>query len=353
MKISYLTNHQNLALHDSTNPLTYISDRRRVVGWAKARGHTIVSGVDKGADAAVFGILSDFRELDKFKSSYKILDMVDGYLALDESPIFDLARGFYRPDRGYRSFRFSRRLQSVCASVDCIVVGSTEQRDLVLPFNKNVHVILDSQIEFGPSQTIRWPNTKTGENRILLWEGLSVTLKHLINFANPIDEFLERTNSTLRVLTNENIPRGGINVFSRDSSSYIRRAFPRAHKNVEFEIWSKEALLAQSLEADFAIIPIDTRDKMGMYKPENKALLLLSIGLPVFVSPIFSYVRVMRELGLGTLVVKENNWGKSLNEWNRNLALARKSQSGRPNVSDYLNSTDLLKAWDNVFKDTL
>lgn len=347
MKVSYLTRYNNKHLYDSGEALSYISDRRRVVGWAKERGHTLISKPTEEADAAVFGVLSDLRQLEKFSSQLKVLDMVDGYLALNENPFIDVLRGFRRQDRWFQSVKFSQRLEYACSRADRVVVGSPEQARLVHKHNKRVHVILDNQLEFGSPRSIKQPETR--EKKTLIWEGLSSTLFHLFEFAEIIDEYLEKTDSRLIIISNETIV---LNKFYRKplrTKEAIDRKFPRSKVRIQFHPWNVQTLLDKSREADVAIIPLNLGDNIALYKPENKLLIMLSLGLPALVSPIHSYSRTLNLLGLGSFLVQENDWSFKLEE----LSYLQRENIDHHRVTNYLqnilNPEKLYREWDKVF----
>lgn len=347
MKIAYLTNYQNQILYDSQNLFSYISDRRRVVGWAMDRGHELIVNHLDTTDAAVFSVLSDFRQLKSCKSKWKVLDMVDGYLNLGENAFVDCLRGLKRADRYHRSIRFSKRLQYACKIVDSVVVGSPEQAKEVKNFNKNVHVILDNQSEFGVPKILK--DYKDNSEKTILWEGLSATLPHLLSVAKNLDIFLKASNSTLIVLSNDRTKISKFATRTSNTKDLLAKNFPLSKNQVQFYTWSIQDVITLSNIADFAIIPLNMKDNLAIMKPENKLLIMLSLGLRTLVSPIHSYSRVCDRLSLNNFLVHQNDWSKKLEQANIFLD----SQVDKTKVHKYLQNTlsqeSLHSAWDKAF----
>jgi hypothetical protein len=318
-----------------------------VVGWALNRGHDLIVKSGQKVDAAVFGVLSDFRQLKEFRREWKVLDLVDGYLNLGESLLVDSLRGLRRDDRGLNSILFSKRLQYACKTVDCVVVGSPEQAKVVEKFNKNIHVILDNQSEFGAPKALKDHNGNS--DKIILWEGLSATLPHLLSISKTLDIYLKDTKSTLVVLSNE---RTKINKFFNktiNSKDLLVKSFPLSKKQVQFHSWSTERVIEHSSNADFAIIPLNMKDNLALMKPENKLLIMLSLGLRTLVSPINSYTRVCQDLSLNNCLVNENDWSRKLEQTD----LFLNTSVDKSIVHEYLRSTlckeNLYTLWDKAF----
>lgn len=347
MKIAYLTNYQNRYLYDSKNLFSYISDRRRVVGWAQDRGHRLITNPEDTVDAAVFGVLSDFRQLDRFRNKWKVLDMVDGYLNLEENLFIDSLRGLRRDDWTFKTIKFSKRLQHACKTVDCIVVGSPEQAESVQKFNKNIHVILDDQSEFGAPKTFKDHSDK-GE-RIILWEGLSASLPHLLSISRSLDSYLKTSNSTLLVLSNKRTKISKFSSRTKDTKELLRDSFSMSKNQVYFFPWSSQSVIENSMIADMAIIPLDMEDKLALLKPENKLLIMLSLGLKTLVSPINSYSRVCQELSLEHFLVDKNNWFKKLDEIDHFYNTSLNETGIHRYLETSLSKEKLFLSWDKAF----
>lgn len=347
MKVAYLTAHTSHLQYESPEALMYISDRRRSAGWASNRGHSIVTGPKCDVDAAVFGALSDFRLLERFKSKWKVLDLVDGYLALNENLIIDNLRGIRRQDRWLYSLRFSERLKHACSVVDCVVTGSPEQATLVSRYNKNVHIILDNQSEFGTQKSMKLDNNS--REKTFLWEGLSSNIFHLLTISNVLDKHLEKTNSTLVVLSNKRVIRNKYFQRSQSTEELLMSKFPQSRERIQFYPWSVEAMLRESKRADCAIIPINIEDRFAMLKPENKLLIMLSLGLPTLVSAIYSYSRVLHSLSLNQFLVGKGQWLEKLNHLDEMLGVGIDVSKVNQYLSRQLDAERLNTLWDRAF----
>ena len=83
LRIGYVPNSKNL---DSPG------DRRRIVFWAKARGHEIVTNLDDKFDVLVLSERSDLGFFVNRKINVPVIfDLIDGYLARE-----NLAKDWFR-----------------------------------------------------------------------------------------------------------------------------------------------------------------------------------------------------------------------------------------------------------------
>jgi hypothetical protein len=104
-------------------------DRRRVVFWAEARGHSIVTDLTQNVDAIVVSENSDFNSAVLAQREIPvILDLVDAYLS-PLNPIDDLARGLVKKVSGQISGGlkpFSHHIRDVCLSSRAVICSSLE-----------------------------------------------------------------------------------------------------------------------------------------------------------------------------------------------------------------------------------
>ena len=105
-------------------------DRRRVVFWAQARGHEIVTDLRQNVDVIIASEKSDFNSLVFANPKAPIIfDLIDAYLSPLNS-YDDLARGVAKRLSGQISGEvkpFSHHAKDFCLSVDAVICSSIEQ----------------------------------------------------------------------------------------------------------------------------------------------------------------------------------------------------------------------------------
>lgn len=153
-------------------------DRRRLVHWAKARGHTIVTDLNSSVDLMVASENADFNSpYFSKKNTPIILDLVDAYLS-PSSITHDIGRGFMKFSSGQLSGTikpFSSQIADFCSRSNAVICSSIEQEELIKPYTKNTHVILDSHDEI-PFSDPREIEALTSAIPRILWEGQPATL---------------------------------------------------------------------------------------------------------------------------------------------------------------------------------
>ena len=165
--------------------LQHPGDRRRLAAWALEKG--IELNVANPLDSELL-ILSNAANFDYWIKRAKqpvILDLVDGYLGEDPSFIRDAGRNIVRSIRGTSNLRwitYTNHVRAACSKSAAIIVASIEQKELILGFNKNVHVILDdhSELDYAMVNKLNMSpvSTQTVAPGYIFWEGYGYTLKH-------------------------------------------------------------------------------------------------------------------------------------------------------------------------------
>jgi hypothetical protein len=303
--------------------LQHPGDRRRLVTWAKSSATELK--LEKPNESEIL-FLSSGANLSFWMKKAKqpvVIDLVDGYLG--ENPIFikDFARNFVRSLKGRSSFRsitFSRELKKACRGAAAVVVASPEQAMDVEPYNSNVFVILDDHTELDSARILRFSKTIHGEtHKSIFWEGFGYTLKHFKVISKELDLFLSQYNYKMSVITNSSFARWGGYIGKIQTKELFERWFPLSHKSIEIIPWSIENVIKNALLCDFAIIPVDTKDKFANLKPENKLLSMWHLGLPTLFSNTEAYTRIADTVGLRELCVGRNDWFKALDKMAQNV----------------------------------
>jgi hypothetical protein len=278
-----------------------------------------------------------------------IFDLVDAYLSPRNSHE-DFARGVAKSATGQISGKirpFSHHVRDFCVMSKAVICSSTEQRQLIQPYNLNTHIILDSHeeipfVEFGD------PSRKYGHR--ILWEGQPATIGGIGLISAAIATLAQTNNLSLSFVTDE-MYFEIMNKFCRRSTlALLKNHLGILANDAKVIPWSPFNLVSSAMLSNLAIIPIDTSVPIQRLKPENRLLIMWRLGLPCLTSDSPAYARVSTEVE--TITVCRN-----LDEWYQNaLLLLSEPDLARNQVikgQDYLRQThskdSLLKKWDLVF----
>ena len=330
-------------------------DRRRIVFWAKARGHEIVTNLDDKFDVLVLSERSDlgFFVNRKIKAPI-IFDLVDGYLAR-ESLAKDWFRGTSKVVTRQLSGLprpFTQFVQDMCITASAVICSSPEQSELISKHSKNVHVILDSHDEI-PWLEFQGNGDKFKTNRNLLWEGLPVTLGGIKNLSQPLIHENREYGTGIKFVTDQEYYRLLGQYFPASTGKLLSNLLGPMSRDTELISWNVENLVSSAKLSRAAIIPVMLSNKLQYFKPENRLLIMWKLALPTIVSATPSYRRVSNISG-SDIVSKDNS------EWAEKLTLLHNQDYAEDLVrrgQDYLKTNHtkeiLLLKWDNAFESVL
>jgi hypothetical protein len=336
--------------------LSHPGDRRRIGTWSKTRRNDLKLEDPTESDLLVLSAAANFDFWINKSKQPVILDLVDGYLG--EEPLFirDLGRNLMRSFKGksnYSAVTFTRALQSACRKADAVIVASQEQAEDVLPFNSCVHIILDDHSELDAARLERKVSKlKDPSSKYIFWEGFGYTIKHFRFLAPSLDNFMSKSGYKLLILTNPNFARWGGYLGKINANKLIKKWFPKSKNQIEVIPWSIEDVIHYASLSDFAIIPVDTKDKFAKLKPENKLLSMWHLGLPTLFSNTFAYKRVANEIGIPEFCIDSSSWQSVFD----NLAVDSLDNS-LDKTENYINETHtkdiLVEKWQKVFETVL
>ena len=317
IRVGYVPHSKNL-LHPA--------DRRRLVIWANEKQTELIIDNPLTSDVLVLSNAANFGYWLKRAKQPIILDLVDGYLGENPSLWKDIARNIVRSLRGTSDIRwltYTRHMRAACRKCAGIIVASPEQRDLLLPFNKNIYVILDDHSEIDAAITMNsfLPVSFTEIQDIprIFWEGFGYTIKHFKFMAKELDNFLSEFKWGMYLVTVEEFPRWGGYIGKIRTRELIKKIFPLSWRQIEILPWSLENLAMYAEKSKFAIIPIDSNDGFAKLKSENKLLSMWTLGLPTLCTDIPSYLRVTTAAKQRGSSINHGDWYNSLLRFSDNL----------------------------------
>lgn len=337
-----------------SNDLSAPGDRRRLVFWAKSRGHTIVPKENKAVDVVFLSEKADLGAFARDKISAPIiLDLVDAYLAPVNS-IEDLARGvskYVSREITGGPRKFTRIVQRICERSSAVICSSPEQKNLVLPYSRNVHVILDSHEEFPilpPRKPSRYDLPK------LLWEGMPATIRGISQIVDAISESKMNESVSLEFVTDLNYFLFHGKYFERDTHSLISKLLKKSELQSILNPWSPKNLIAAAEKASLGVLPINLENQMQYFKPENRLLIMWRLGLPCLTSTSPAYSRVSSLAGVEICCNSVSDWVRRIEYMHSSSEIAEENAIlGQMYVKEFHNSDILLEKWDEVFASVL
>ncbi len=328
-------------------------DRRRLVFWAKARGHTVVTDLSKNVDVIVASENSDFNSSLLAKKNIPIIfDLVDAYLS-PRNPIDDFARGLAKKLAGQISGGvkpFSHHIRDFCSHSNAVICSSPEQETLIKPYNTNTHVILDSHEEI-PFIDIG-ARSKLSSNEIrILWEGQPATIRGVGGIASELYQLSETNDLRFDFVTDQKYYKFLNKYVKRDTIQIIKRDLNQISHHLSIVDWSIDNLVIAAQECKIAMIPIDLTVPMQRLKPENRLLIMWRLGLPCLTSSSPAYTRVARLAGVTVVCNKPQDWIDNFDRIIVDQSFAKEEVLRAQNYLNEFHTRDvLLRKWDLAFE---
>lgn len=331
-------------------------DRRRIVFWAQARGHEIVTDLSQSVDVIIASENTDFNSenISKRKSPV-IFDLVDAYL----SPLNvfeDLARGVAKKFSGQISGEvkpFSKHVKDFCLEADAVICSSTEQKKIISPYNPNTHVILDSHDEVPFIKPLQPNHMKSNEFGIL-WEGQPATIRGVRQVSSTLAQLATTTRLQLNFVTDEKYFQFLGRYFQRDTLALLRKDIQGVDDKINIIPWSPNNLVETAKNSSVAMIPIDLSVPMQRLKPENRLLIMWRLGLPCLCSASPAYIRVSEVAGVSSACENESDWHtKFTNLINDPDFAYEEIVRGQDYLHVYHNRNILLNNWDRAVESVM
>lgn len=331
-------------------------DRRRVVFWAEARGHEIITDLTKKVDVVIASEKSDFNSLVFSRLKVPVVfDLVDAYLA-PLNPLDDLARGVAKRlsgEIGGEVRPFSHHIKNFCLHVDGVICSSIEQEEDIRKYNSNTHVILDSheEIPFIDAKFLEFKN----QNVIrVLWEGQPATIRGIRDISASLVSLTESNSLHFDFVTDENYFQFLGKYFKRSTLSLLEKDLCEIFPKVSITPWTLSNLIKSAKGSSIAMIPIDLSVPMQRLKPENRLLIMWRLGLPCLTSSSPAYLRVSSKAGVSVTCNDSSAW---ISGFNRLIDDSKFAYDEILKGQDYLRNFHtrniLLDKWDKAIDSVL
>ena len=336
--------------------LTSAGDRRRLVFWAQARGHNMVTDLNQNVDVIVASENSDFNSpYFTQKQIPVIFDLVDAYLS-PLAPYDDFARGLAKKLSGQISGGvkpFSHHVKNFCMGSSAVICSSIEQQDVIKQFNPNTHVILDSHDEIDFIEPKYRKSMDLNKKRIL-WEGQPATITGVKSISKVLSEISKTKDLHFDFVTDKRYFQVLNKYFERETLRILKKDLSQIIDLVTIVPWTQKNLVERAKRSTVAMIPIDLSVPMTRLKPENRLLIMWRLGLPCLTSPSPAYVRVAREAGVNAACYSPQEWSENFNRLLDDPDFAyNEIQSAQNYLRENHHTASLLKKWDLAFESIL
>ena len=336
--------------------LSHPADRRRLAFWAQQVGIELNVSSPLESDILILSNAANFGYWIRRAKQPVIIDLVDGYLAEKSNFLQDILRNFSRSLAGQSGFHwvsYKFHIRVACQRSAAVIVASPEQRDLVLPFNSQTYVILDSHAEVSNfAQHNSGENTNNSQQ--LFWEGFGYTLKHFEVIAEELDQFLFDSGWGMYMVTQSEFPRWGGYIGKVHTQKEVRKLFPKSWHAIRIIPWSIENLRTYSELATIGLIPLNQSDLFANMKSENKLLSMWQLNLPVLFSPTPAYLRVASMANVEIGVVQLREWYKKLIYLSENPEVVDNLKlKGHHYVDKYHTTEVLIRSWTEALSQTI
>ena len=346
LKIGYAPNSPDMG---------HPADRRRLVHWAKNRGHEIILDLNQRHDVMVLSGRADLTHWSEIKNRPPlILDLVDGYLG-KEYLWRDWLRGAGKVIAGHNSGNprpYRKIVGDACQLAKAVVCETVEQRETILPFCNNTHTILDFHEEF---PMLPFNREVQSENfPALMWEGLPFTAKGLLLLETAFLEIAKSHPISLEMVTDLEYPLF-LGKYFYQSTEKIVHEIPEALGN-HFKLteWNLPAVINSAKRSHIAVLPLDPHGTLNPLKAENRLLMMWRIGLPTLASPSLAYKRVMRDTQIDGICHDSSEWQTKIAELMDSVELRQESvEKGQNYIRETHSEQKVLGAWDRLFESVL
>lgn len=331
-------------------------DRRRIVFWAQARGHTIITDRNQSVDVIVASENSDFNAPYFSKNRIPVIfDLVDAYLS-PLNPFDDLARGLAKKLSGQISGEikpFSHHARNFCGSSSAVICSSIEQERVIKSYNLNTHVILDSHDEIPFVDVSDTHTTKSDVHRIL-WEGQPATIRGVRQISSTLSRLAKIHSLQLNFVTDESYYQFLGKHIKRSTLALLKKDLSKISDKIGITPWTSSNLVESARHSAIAMIPIDLSVPMQLLKPENRLLIMWRLGLPCLTSPSPAYIRVANKAGVKAVCDSPKVWLENFSNLLSDPSFAHEEVlRGQNYLRENHNRESLLNKWDQVIESVI
>ena len=308
-----------------TENMSGVADRRRLGCWAASRGIRINNSSPESCDVVVVNPLSDLSQWANWRESAKqrrlVFDFVDfryveeGFRS-SSSPALAMKSAGRNLLYGSGSARlpwpsYGDRIKRILLRADRVTCATPEHAAFLDRHGIRATPILDCQEEipaYSPRRIPAAPRSESPRKLNILWEGQLATLGFMRELHDGIAALCARASVRLTICTETEGFRYA-NRFARVTPQMILRSLEDiAGLTIVVVPWDPSRLADEALSADVAVLPVSPRDRTSWLKPENRAVIMWRLGLPVLMSGTPAFRRAAMAAGAAGIVDNPADW---------------------------------------------
>lgn len=334
------------------------ADRRRYIPYFQTKSIAFEAAkFDERYDAVYISIAADLgkwvaykrHQLERGSDVRVIFDLSDCYLMA--GPVTDALRAAYhyavRRTSAF-SLSYKQTLVNMMNASDVVLCGSEEQKAILDAYHPHVVVVRDDFRNDLRSVKHSYGLVTPGAVNVF-WEGFSHGNIRMFEQLRDILDGLGTFKVDLHLVTDSQYCRFGGSHLCHPTFSVLQKVFARSDVRFHLYDWNAVTFSAVATACDLALIPIPD-DPVMVMKPENKLLLLWSLGLPAIVSATPSYTRVMRAVGEDLACSRLEDWKeKVVGLASSQDARERYMASARRYLHAHMSPEALIANWDRIF----
>jgi hypothetical protein len=331
-------------------------DRRRLIFWANARGHEVITDLGRSVDIVVASENSDFNS-DYFTSKGVplVFDLIDSYLS-PLNALDDFARGLAKKISGQISGEvksFSQHIKDFCAISDAVICSSVEQESVIKNYQKKTHIILDSHEEI-PILEPHYFKTDAPHLRNILWEGQPATISGVNQISSVLHSLIRDYGIEINFVTDLKYFRLLNKFIESDTRRLLESDLYISSQRIHLTDWSVGNLIRRAEQSALAMIPINLAIPMQRLKPENRLLIMWRLGLPCLTSPSAAYARVAQDAEAKVICNTLEEWQENFEQLLKDPVFAKNQIArGQNYIHEHHSQRILLKKWDEAIESVL
>lgn len=336
-----------------SDKLDQAGDRRRFCYYVRHK--KIKFEIAKPSEAYDLVVVTERGDLSVWSDYHKgnakvIYDVIDAYLSIPKTDPKGFFRGLAKYVTGqsrYLRLDHWKAIQTMCQRSDAVICNTDELKRVVLPFCKNVHLILDIHDMF-----IRDVKTdySAGEIFNFVWEGFPQNVQFFFEIQDVLEYLKTKHKIALHVVTLLRYGQYMDKYRKRNTADITRKLFDRTYLYEWNELLCSKIITA----CDMALIPIPLNDPFALGKSENKLILFWRMGMPTVVSATPAYSRAMSQAGLSMACWTSQEWKETLERYMSDISARRDAgQRGKAFAEDHYHAENILAQWDHLFESVL
>jgi glycosyltransferase involved in cell wall biosynthesis len=340
LKIGYWPNSKSLEAP---------GDRRRFIFYLESKGLSYeIYNSSKNYDLVYLSQAADISQIKKIKKTgAKVFyDNIDSYSSEGFSfeSFFRGTAKYLMGRNRYPIINYTNFLNNnALPSADAVVCASIEQLNIARNYSSNVFCIPDHTHNEDVSLKIDYTSNKIIN---IGWEGLGSNVYQLNILKDVLKEYAKTHEFNIHVISDKFSYRYMNKFFKVETQNLLKKI----SKNIIFHEWESHSYSSILSSCDFAVIPIDLKNKMASGKPENKLINIWKMGLPVITSSTNSYKRVMNDCGLDLYCENKNEWVNKLKMLSDDNDLRKRLAKKAYNYANENYGQDaVISRWDAMF----